>query len=72
MEGAGKKVIYFLGLFMIVFYLVIGGLLIFSDVFSDLFMGDSSPVIRYGIGILLLLYGIFRFWRAIKNNAKPI
>ena len=64
MEGiTWKKITSIFGLVMIVFYLVAGGLLIFSDVFPEF-----DGWMRYGLGILFLLYGIFRFWRVVKNT----
>ena len=59
----GNKITYIFGLVMIVFYLAAGGLLIFYDIFPDF------PLwVRYGLGILFLLYGLFRLWRVIKNR----
>ena len=60
--GFSHSISFYFGLFMIVFYIAVGGIFIFTDLFSaDFWM-------RYGLGIVFFLYGIYRFWRAIKSN----
>ncbi|MDR0824909.1 MAG: hypothetical protein LBN74_07415 [Prevotella sp.] len=51
------------GIFMVLFYLCLAGIMVFTDVFKES-IGKTLCVI---IGILLLLYGIFRGIRAWRD-----
>jgi uncharacterized membrane protein HdeD (DUF308 family) len=61
-ERKTNKMAYVFGLFMIAFYIIMAGIFVFSSIFEQNF----SPVVRYCIGILFLLYGIFRCWRVVR------
>ena len=50
------------GLFMVVFYITMAILVIFTPIFGF----TNSPVLRYSLGILFLAYGIYRGWREWK------
>ena len=63
MENQGRKrwrLIW--GVFMVVFYLCMGVLFIFSDLF------DIQKEYMVVIGILFVFYGIFRGYRVWKNG----
>ena len=59
-----NKMTYIFGLFMVVVYIAMA----FMVVFTPLFERSFSPPVRYGIGIFFLLYGIFRIWRIVKSK----
>ena len=63
-ERKTNKIAYIFGLFMVVFYIAMAGIFAFSPMFEQNF----SPLVRYCIGIIFLLYGIFRFWRFVKSR----
>lgn len=63
-EKKNNKIAYVFGLFMIVFYITMAYLFVFSGLFKQNF----SPLTRYSVGIFFLLYGIFRIWRQIKSQ----
>ncbi len=50
------------GLFMVIIYLGMASLLLFSDVFV------MQKTLKIIIGILLFLYGLFRGYRVWKNG----
>lgn len=56
------KTIY--GAFMVLFYLGISIALIFTSVFNDFFQND---ILRIIIGVLFLVYGLFRSYRVWKG-----
>ena len=57
---------YVFGLFMILFYLGMAYIMIFSPIFAE----RVSDPLRYGMGALFFLYGIFRAYRLVKGNVK--
>jgi hypothetical protein len=56
-----EKLALFWGIFMMLFYVLMAFLLIFSDVF------DIKPIFRIIIGISFFIYGIFRGYRLWKD-----
>jgi hypothetical protein len=48
---------------MPLFYLAVGILLVFTK-----FLGEETGKIRLVLGILIMLYSLFRGWRVIKDN----
>jgi len=58
-----SKIAFVFGIFMIIFYCVIGIFLIFSDVFVP----QLSETMRIIFGTLFVLYGIYRGYRVIKH-----
>lgn len=62
-----NKIYYVFGVFMVLFYVGMAYVMIFSPIFVK----SISAPIRYGMGILFLVYGIFRGYRQVrdmKNN----
>ncbi|MCK9399531.1 MAG: hypothetical protein M0Q51_06000 [Bacteroidales bacterium] len=57
------QIVKYFGFFMVVFYLVIGLLFIFSTQFFPALNQNA----KLFFGIILLIYGIFRAYRAIKS-----
>lgn len=57
---------YVFGLFMILFYLGMAYIMIFSPIFVE----RISAPLRYGMGVLFFLYGIFRAYRQYKDFIK--
>lgn len=53
---------YLFGAIMLVVYFGMAYLLLFTDLFKEVF----NPALRYSFGILFMLYGIFRAYRFIK------
>lgn len=60
-----NKLRFFFSFFLLSFYLIIGGILLFTDKWADLL-----PKGRYIIGIILTLFGILRFYVAYRRYAK--
>jgi len=50
-------------LIMAIFYLVMGISIAFLPLFADI-----SSTTRYVFGVMLICYGIFRFYRQLKSN----
>lgn len=61
-----SAIYYVFGLFMILFYLGMAYIMIFSPIFAE----RVSDPLRYGMGTLFFLYGIFRAYRLVKGNVK--
>lgn len=59
--GWNKLRLYF-SFLLLAFYLIIGGLFLFTKTWADLL-----PKGRFIIGIMLTLFGIFRFYIAYKR-----
>jgi cytochrome c biogenesis protein CcdA len=57
------RIIRYFGLFMVIFYLVLGFLFIFSSEFFP----DFNQTAKWIFGGLLIIYGIFRAYRVIIN-----
>lgn len=49
------------------FYLLIGGLVLYIKQFGSM---DLSSGLAYPLGVLILLYGIFRLWRGITDMRR--
>jgi hypothetical protein len=59
-----QRFLFILGLVMLLFYLVLGGLLIFwKDIPFDI-----TPTYRILFGLLLIAYAILRFYRLINKK----
>lgn len=58
-----NTVYYIFGIFMILFYVGMAYVMIFSPIFVK----SISAPIRYGMGVLFFLYGIFRGYRQVKD-----
>lgn len=59
-----KKIVFVFGIFMVLIYMGMAFLLIFSPIFTK----NYSDTFRYIIGALFFLYGLFRGYRIIKEN----
>lgn len=57
---------YIFGIFMIIVYLGMAYLLVFSPLFEQNF----SPAFRYSIGVVFLIYGVYRAYRQVKAYKK--
>ena len=59
----GKElVMYAFGIFMLIFYLVMAYIFLFSKFLTE----NLSPTVRYIMGGIFLVYGIFRLYRQIR------
>ena len=59
----GKELImYAFGIFMLFFYLGMAYMFLFSNVLTE----NMSPAIRYTMGGIFLVYGIFHLYRQIR------
>lgn len=57
------KIYYIFGVFMVLFYVGMAYIMIFSPIFVE----RISPAIRYGMGALFLVYGVFRGYRQVRD-----
>ncbi len=55
-------VMYLFGIFMLLFYLGMAYLLLFSKVLAE----RMSPTVRYVMGGVFLIYGLFRLYRQVR------
>jgi hypothetical protein len=64
-----QQVAKYFGFFMVVFYLVLGCLFIFSSRFFP----ELNRIAKLIFGVILVIYGIFRAYRAVKslNHDNP-
>jgi hypothetical protein len=62
MKMVWNRLRLYVSVFLLAFYIVVGGVFIFSDTWTDLL-----PSGRYVIGIVLILFGILRFYVAYKR-----
>lgn len=53
---------YVFGIFMILIYLGMAYILMFTPIFESRF----SPAVRYIVGALFMIYGLFRAYRQIR------
>jgi hypothetical protein len=60
-----NKLRFYFSFILLVFYLVVGGMFLFTDQWSDLL-----PKGRYITGLILTLFGILRFYVAYKRYAN--
>ena len=59
----GKElVMYGFGIFMLIFYLGMAYIFLFSKVLTE----NPAPSVRYIMGGIFLVYGIFRLYRQIR------
>lgn len=56
---------YFFSFFLLAFYLIVGGLFLFTEIWTDLI-----PKGRFIIGLILTLFGLLRFYVAYKRYAN--
>jgi uncharacterized membrane protein HdeD (DUF308 family) len=61
-----QKLLKLLGYVMVFFYLIFSSILLLTSTFS----ATLSPVQRYSVGGMLLVYGIFRAVRIYKSNKE--
>ncbi len=59
-----KTILKSFNYFMVLFYIIIGTYMLISVKL----LNYLSPVQKNGIGILLIVYGLFRGYRVYKNN----
>ena len=62
------NIIRYFGFFMVIFYFIVGAFLLFSDNML-LFL---SPIQKNGIGIVVIIYGIFRGYRIYKGQKENL
>jgi uncharacterized membrane protein YidH (DUF202 family) len=64
-----NKIRYYLSFVLFGFYIVVGGMFLFSDIWADLL-----PKGRSIVGIILILFGVLRFYiayrRYVNKHAK--
>ncbi len=60
-----NKTRYYLSFVLFAFYIVVGGMFIFSDIWADLL-----PKGRVLVGIILILFGLLRFYIAYRRYVK--
>lgn len=65
MKAIPVKAIRYFRLIMPAFYIVVGLLLLFTG-----FLAEQVGKYGHAAGGLMLLYGIFRIYRTIKDNSK--
>jgi len=63
-SGRMQNFLRYFGHFMVIFYVGAGIALLLSGKTFDML----TPAIRIVLGIVLILYGIFRLWRVIKTD----
>jgi uncharacterized membrane protein HdeD (DUF308 family) len=61
-----QKLLKLLGYVMVFFYLIFSSILLLTSTFS----ATLSPVQRYSVGGMLLVYGVFRAVRIYKSNKE--
>ena len=59
---SARRMSYIFGIFMLLIYWGMSYLLLFSPMFRQ----QMSPGIRYTMGSVFLVYGIWRGWRLMK------
>ncbi len=60
------KFLQIFGYVMVLFYLILSSILIFTNIFS----ASLSPIKRYILGGMLLAYGIFRAYRIFLSQKE--
>jgi uncharacterized membrane protein (DUF485 family) len=61
-----QRFLFILGLVMFLFYLILGGMLIFGNQVLNML----QPVYRILLGCLLIVYAVIRFWRVVSPKAE--
>ncbi|MDR0872569.1 MAG: hypothetical protein LBN27_03745 [Prevotellaceae bacterium] len=59
--GNKSKIAFVFGIFMVILYVGMGLVLIFTNIFWQV-----PPVLQRCLGILFVLYGIYRGYRVVK------
>jgi len=57
------QIVKYFGFFMVIFYLVLG----FIFIFSSGFFPEINRFAKLIFGVILVIYGVFRAYRAIKS-----
>jgi cytochrome c biogenesis protein CcdA len=57
-----NKLRFYSSFLLLAFYIVVGILFLFTDIWEDLL-----PKSRFAIGIILILFGVFRFYVAYRR-----
>jgi len=60
-----NKIRFYLSFLLLGFYLVVGGMFLFTEIWADLL-----PQGRYTIGIILVLFGGIRFYIAYRRYSN--
>lgn len=68
--GLPKSVKIILGSIMVLVYVGMG-VLFFIDLFGWAKMTEPWPVLNYIVGVILVLYGIYRGYRLYKGEGLP-
>lgn len=63
-KKSNNNIVFIFSILMVVVYCGMGYLIIFSPLFNQ----DFSFPVRIIVGILLLIYGLFRAYRLIKEK----
>jgi hypothetical protein len=58
-----NQALKYFGFFMVVFYIILGLLFVFSSEFFP----ELNRIAKLIFGVILVIYGIFRAYRAIKS-----
>ena len=59
-----NKILRYFGFIMVIFYFIVGGFLLISD----RMLAYLTPIQKNGIGIVIIIYGIFRGYRVYKDQ----
>ena len=65
-RSRGALMMYIFGIFMLVFYLGMAYMFLFSRVLAE----RMSPTVRYVMGGVFLLYGVYRLCRQVKATDR--
>ena len=65
-RSRGALMMYIFGIFMLVFYLGMAYMFLFSRVLAE----RMSPTVRYVMGGVFLLYGAYRLYRQVKATDR--
>ena len=65
-RSRGALMMYIFGIFMLVFYLGMAYMFLFSRVLAE----RMSPTVRYVMGGVFLLYGVYRLYRQVKATDR--
>ena len=65
-RSRGALMMYIFGIFMLVFYLGMAYMFLFSRVLAE----RMSPTVRYVMGGVFLLYGVYRLYRQVKPTDR--
>lgn len=65
-RSRGTLMMYIFGIFMLVFYLGMAYMFLFSRVLAE----RMSPTVRYVMGGVFLVYGVYRLYRQVKTKDR--